>query len=109
MHTIYALMDPVTREIRYVGRSRDVQRRFRDHCSACGNLARMNKWIKSLKRAGLLPILRILARCRNWFRAGERERALIRAHAGERLFNIKAHVHYRRRPGVRGIQRAALS
>lgn len=61
--SIYALCDPYTGEVRYVGKSDDPARRFRDHLTQ-GQLnrhkTRKNSWIKGLLAQGTEPILDIL-------------------------------------------------
>lgn len=56
---IYALKDPQTLEIRYVGKAKDPSKRFRLHFAAQETCHRTN-WIKSLTRRGLKPTLEIL-------------------------------------------------
>ncbi len=61
--SIYALCDPHTGEVRYVGKSDDPARRFRQHLEP-GQLnrykSRKNSWIKGLLTQGFEPILDIL-------------------------------------------------
>jgi hypothetical protein len=61
---IYALVDPRTDSVRYIGKSTDSERRRRDHLSS-GQLkfrSKKNSWIKNLQSEGLEPRLRILRR-----------------------------------------------
>lgn len=59
---IYALIDPRTEEIRYIGWSVDVEKRLGDHCSEARRNRKTykDKWICSLLSNGLKPIYRIL-------------------------------------------------
>lgn len=58
---IYALKEPDTGEIRYVGKSYNVQMRFRKHLSsAFVRINRKTSWIRSLLNRGTKPELEIL-------------------------------------------------
>lgn len=55
---IYALQDPITLEIRYIGKSNNPKQRLKAHC----NPARFTSthkfnWIQSLRKKGLKPIM----------------------------------------------------
>lgn len=56
---IYCLSDPLTNEIRYVGKTWNVMHRFGQHISDSKQSHKTN-WIKSLKSAGLLPEIDVL-------------------------------------------------
>lgn len=56
---IYALKDPKTGEIRYVGKASNPKRRFKHHVSVLGQTRRSN-WIRSLKVDNLKPTLEIV-------------------------------------------------
>jgi len=56
---IYALKEPETGEIRYVGKSNDPKKRLEDHMSCQGNHHRAC-WVKNLKHRGLRPILEVI-------------------------------------------------
>lgn len=58
---IYILIDPVTQEVRYVGKANNVSQRYKAHL----NRARKHQvhklnWINSLKNKGLKPILELI-------------------------------------------------
>jgi len=60
--SIYELIDPETNESRYIGKTKNIQRRFKEHCY-CGSKkhkTRVNNWIKSLNKKDLKPILNII-------------------------------------------------
>lgn len=56
---IYGLIDPVTRQIRYVGQTNDLERRYQEHVN---NIEDTHKglWIQSLREKGRIPTLVIL-------------------------------------------------
>lgn len=56
---IYTLANPVTGEIRYVGKSMPGQNRDGGHCKCTGKTYSAN-WVRSLKASGLRPKLEIL-------------------------------------------------
>jgi hypothetical protein len=62
---VYALMDPRTDVVMYVGQSLNVGARYRDHCNPqiwCHNAER-RAWIFELRQQDLMPILRLLRQC----------------------------------------------
>jgi hypothetical protein len=83
---IYALCDPRTGEVRYIGKARDSQARLMSHLreKRRGHYP-VYCWIAKLRAEGLSPELRVLETCAvsDW---PARERALIAAH--ENLLNV---------------------
>lgn len=59
---IYALCDPVSLEVRYVGKADDPYKRYCKHLIDRGNTHKAH-WIQALLRRGLLPIRQILEEC----------------------------------------------
>jgi len=59
---IYTLKDPVTNEVRYVGKANDPNKRILDHIKECksSNTSHKISWIKSLLNRNLKPIVEIL-------------------------------------------------
>jgi len=58
---IYALRDPNTNEVRYIGKANNVESRFRQHIQNKDKVNRhKHSWIDNLKRAGLQPDLLVL-------------------------------------------------
>jgi hypothetical protein len=58
---LYGLYDPFTKELRYIGKTVDVARRFREHKnSTAKEKTRKSNWIKSLKKRKALPIGKVL-------------------------------------------------
>lgn len=60
MYSVYALKDPRTDKIHYIGCTLDVHRRFNDHVRNKEGNANKRAWIEELKILGLSPILLIL-------------------------------------------------
>jgi len=58
---IYALIDPITLHIRYIGKANNVSQRYRAHLNkARKHQAHKLNWINSLKKQKLKPILYVL-------------------------------------------------
>jgi len=70
-YIIYKLIDPNTNKIRYVGKTKNLQKRYYHHCSlaVCNkeNTHRSN-WIKSLLKNNQKPVIEIIENCNkdNW-------------------------------------------
>lgn len=56
---IYTLSDPRSLGIRYVGKTDNLRRRFNSHMSYAGS-THIARWIQSLKKIGLKPIMKVL-------------------------------------------------
>ena len=60
VYNLYGLIDPRTRLIRYVGYSKDLQKRYKVHlCDT--DKTHKTYWIRDLQKLGLIPELKILA------------------------------------------------
>lgn len=57
---IYSLTDPITQEIRYVGKTTAPERRYIAHRNATDGRHDKRAWVKSLKAAGRVPLLDVL-------------------------------------------------
>lgn len=62
---IYALLDPDTDEVRYIGKTINLKQRFTDHynTSAKGNNPYKARWIGKLKAQGKRPKMIVLEEC----------------------------------------------
>lgn len=60
MQSVYALGDPRTNEIRYIGIAQDVYKRYAQHLNNPHANNIKNSWMDALKNAGLVPTLTIL-------------------------------------------------
>lgn len=83
---IYTLSHPITNEVRYVGKTINVKRRYKQHLYDKRGSHKAS-WVKSLKSEGLKPILTIIENCtpENWV---EREMYWIKQF--DNLTNLKA-------------------
>lgn len=64
---IYALLDPNTDEVRYVGKTNDIERRYREHLNIKKHPKSNHKncWVKSLMNQGLKPSIIVLEESTN--------------------------------------------
>lgn len=67
MTYIYALLDPRTERVRYVGKSENLTRRLREHLADTSPCHRVH-WLRQLSELNLLPTLVVLEQCSelNW-------------------------------------------
>ena len=56
---VYALLDPVTGIIAYIGQSKNISKRYSQHVKSCANKA-LKSWICRLSNAGMSPDMIIL-------------------------------------------------
>lgn len=82
-YSIYTLSDPDTKEVRYVGKARDIGARFlghiRESLNTDGSKAR---WFRGILETGKLPIIDIIETAED-SEVGERERFWIKKYANE--------------------------
>jgi hypothetical protein len=59
---IYTLSDPITNEVKYIGKTNNINRRLKDHISnsSLSELNKKNNWIISLLKNKLVPKIEIL-------------------------------------------------
>lgn len=58
---IYTLANPVTKEIRYIGKTNNCYQRYRHHLVDSANIkSHKRNWILSLKKQGLKPLMEII-------------------------------------------------
>jgi group I intron endonuclease len=57
---IYTLSDPITNQIRYVGKTQNLNERFRSHVNAKKSNKHKVNWINKLKNNGFLPVIEVL-------------------------------------------------
>ena len=60
MQSVYALGDPRTGEVHYIGISQDVYRRYAQHLNHPHINNVKNTWMEEIKQAGIVPTLAIL-------------------------------------------------
>lgn len=61
---IYALIDPRTNEIRYIGKALNTRKRYNSHiCGSKSNKTHKDKWINNLLSCEKKPILEVLETC----------------------------------------------
>lgn len=84
---IYALCDPRTGEIRYIGKANNSQKRLQAHLRESRRDYPVYRWIRKLAQEGLAPAMKVLEHAEDWREAERRLIALSRAR-GDRLLNV---------------------
>lgn len=65
IYLIYALIDPRDNQIKYIGKTNNLERRIKEHFSYRKNTLCSN-WIQSLKNVNMKPIFQIIDEVENW-------------------------------------------
>src|SRR5688572_2866476 len=60
---IYTISDPITGLVRYVGKTKDPNNRFKKHLTSNKLNTKSCRWIKGLKSKGLKPVFDIIDTC----------------------------------------------
>lgn len=60
---VYALIDPQTESVMYVGKAKHIGARFRQHYDTRRGTDAKSDWIRRLARTGLKPRITVLERC----------------------------------------------
>ena len=84
---IYSLSHPITQNVAYIGKTDNINRRYKEHCKNTKNL-NMYNWIKKLHDESLQPVMSIVETCSqiNW---EEREKHWIAYYGLENLINVQ--------------------
>lgn len=88
MSEIYALCDPRTGEVRYIGKANDSIKRYESHMREKRRAYPVYAWRDKLASIGLKPELKILERCCEDWRASEIALIAKYREAGARLLNV---------------------
>jgi predicted GIY-YIG superfamily endonuclease len=96
---VYALAEPDTNEVRYIGLTSEPGRRLQEHMSALRSHSVKVEWLKSLKVAGRMPQLVILetVECEHWSDAEPREQAWIHHYCAQGADLTNAQHNFSRR------------
>lgn len=87
---VYALCEPGTGEVRYIGKADDPRSRLMDHLARCDHTHR-GRWVRKLKRLGLSPGMTVLQEIpHSGWQDAERYQICLAKMAGVRLTNSTA-------------------
>ncbi len=91
--SIYALVDPNTNQIKYIGQTKQrLNERLKSHlmCYSCnGKMTKKDEWINSLLELGIRPEIRLLKKVKIRFVNTEERKSIIEyKNMGVELFNI---------------------
>lgn len=88
---IYLLVDPFSKDVRYVGKTNNLERRYYQHTSdyELRNKTHKSNWIRSLMDAGDMPEMHVYAECDedSWSEA-EKETIRLYKSLGANLTNL---------------------
>jgi len=87
---VYGLVDPGTKKIRYIGKTKNPNKRAKDHFRG-SKLPLLKKWIEDLKIKGKEPIFTILETIQKP-EVNEREKFYIEQYKDNNLFNVNWNV-----------------
>ena len=88
---IYTLSHPITKEIRYVGQTTNIIRRFKTHLSSSNRknsdsyYTHKARWIRKILNEGLIPIVEIIDTCYSLVESNNKERYYIEKLTNEGL------------------------
>jgi predicted GIY-YIG superfamily endonuclease len=86
-YTIYLLRCPITKNIKYVGMTNNIKRRFYEHCCVKNRKSKLHiEWLKQLRIEKKIPLLEILHDNLDLNLAIEYEKKYIKEY--DNLFNI---------------------
>src|SRR6267154_6094933 len=80
MYTIYALVDPRDKATKYIGITKDVYARMRQHSRCEGHNEQKNAWIKELQKEQLMFIMESLGKVKTFEQAIKEEAKWLRAY-----------------------------
>ena len=108
MYVIYALADPRTDKIGYIGITKNLKQRFNQHVNSRGNNNDEDSWIRQLRNDGLIPSIRVLETVGTEDVARKREAYWIEYYIGlgEQLTNV-SHTRSRTYPSGPGYYSSA--
>lgn len=99
MYSVYALLDPTTNEIKYIGQTNNLEKRYEQHLRP---ISLKNIWIHELRWKSQKPKLEILQKCSSEKMAIARERHWIKFYRSKKndLLNGKYLLPKKRYRGI---------
>ncbi|HLQ30848.1 MAG TPA: GIY-YIG nuclease family protein [Ktedonobacteraceae bacterium] len=85
MYFVYALADPRTDIVAYVGITNNLYTRFKKHLENQEPNRKKNEWIRQLQQAKLIPSVKLLETVSTWEIAKQREVYWIRYYSAQRI------------------------
>ena len=89
MRCIYVLKDPILKEIRYVGQTNNLERRYSRHLANSLNeksneyQTYKSRWIRKIIKENNLPIIEIIEECDNYLESNKKEKYYIEKFTSE--------------------------
>jgi hypothetical protein len=89
MRYIYKLIDPTTNQIRYIGQTDNIKRRYNDHISSSLNKnsssynTHKSTWVRKVVNNNLFPIIEVVEECNSLEQSNIRERYYIEKFTNE--------------------------
>lgn len=85
-HSVYHLIDPITNQVKYVGKSTNPKRRYTQHLSKLDSQQTPKRtWLEGLFARGMQPILKVVSNHASETEARDREQLELNAHRSTAL------------------------
>lgn len=88
-YSVYALIDPSSDVVRYVGMTNNLPRRVVEHFTLRGKNIRLNAWLANLALVGYVPFVKVLETCESKEKAVMQEAVHIASHS-QTIYNLVA-------------------
>jgi group I intron endonuclease len=87
-HLIYLLLHPITEKIMYIGKTKNIKKRYLDHCRYPKKVkTRLDLWKREIISSGLVPLIKIIHEC-NDINVDDMEKFYIKKYKDSGILNM---------------------